>query len=497
MRALDHLRRRTFGFGCAVVFAPMAVWATSSLPAFRSIPWTLSFLVVAFVAEIGGPGPALLACVIASGGVYRLVLAPGQNRLYDPTAWLQTAAFFVTAFFISYLVLQRKRALASLQASELHYRSVTETAPDVIITIDENSRILSINPAVEITFGYSPEELLGQKMVALMPERFRESHVGGIARYLATATRHIPWNGVQLPGLRKDGVEIPVEISFAAHSSNGSTRFTGFIRDVSERHRTHAALMQSEKLAAVGRLASSIAHEINNPLESVTNLLYLSRGSTDLATIQGYLESAEQELQRVSVIANQTLNFHKQSSSPTQVECDKLITDTLALYQGRLVNANICIEKRYRALRAAYCVDGEIRQVLNNLVGNSIDATPHGGRILARSRDATDWRSGRRGVALTVADTGTGLSPEVRSRMFEPFFSTKGSGGAGLGLWICGQLIARNGGSLRVRSSQGSGSSGTVLVVFLPDRVEGHGAVIGRFGLSEVPEVGSSASSGC
>jgi PAS domain S-box-containing protein len=473
MQALDllRLRRRIFGFGCAVIFAPIAVWATFSIPAFRSIPWTLSYLVIAFVAEIGGPGPALLASVIASAGVYRFVLAAGQDRFYNPTAWTQTAAFIVTAFFISYLVLQRKRALSSLQASELHYRSVTETALDVIITIDEDSRILSINPAVEATFGYSPEDLIGQKMVALMPERFREAHAAGIARHLATGKRHIPWNGVQLPGLRKDGVEIPLEISFGSYSSNGLTRFTGFIRDVSERQRTHAALMQNEKLAAVGRLASSIAHEINNPLESVTNLLYLSRNSTDLATIQGYLEDAEQELRRVSVIANQTLHFHKQSTSPAYVECEKLMTGSLALHQGRLTNVGISIEERYRAQRAAYCVDGEIRQVLNNLVGNSIDAMTHGGRILARSRDATDWRSGRRGVALTVADTGTGLSPEVQSRMFEPFFSTKGSGGAGLGLWICDQLIARNGGSLRVRSSQGPGSSGTVFVLFLPDSV--------------------------
>jgi signal transduction histidine kinase len=122
------------------------------------------------------------------------------------------------------------------------------------------------------------------------------------------------------------------------------------------------------------------------------------------------------------VIANQTLHFYKQSISPTQVECDKLMIGTLALYQGRVL---ISIKERYRALRAAYCVDGEIRQVLNNLVGNSIDAMPRGGRILARSRDATDWGSGRRGVALTLADTGIGLSPEVRSRMFEPFFPPK------------------------------------------------------------------------
>ncbi|MCU1251157.1 MAG: sensor signal transduction histidine kinase [Edaphobacter sp.] len=488
MQAPDQQKRNILGFACAVIFAPIAVWATSSLPVFRDIPWTLSYLVVAVVAEIGGPGPALVAILIASGGIYRLVLAPGHDRIFDPAHWIQTAAFLVTAFFISFVVLQRKRALSSLQASERHYRSVTETAPDVIITIDENSLILAINPAVQATFGYSPEELIGQKMVALMPERFRDSHAAGIARHLATGTRNISWNGVQLPALRKDGVEIPVEISFAAQSFNGATRFTGFIRDVSERHRAHAALIQSEKLAAVGRLASSIAHEINNPLESVTNLLYLSRGSADLATVQGYLESAEQELRRVSVIANQTLNFHKHSTSPTEVECDKLMTGSLALYHGRLVNVGISVEERYRALRAAFCVEGEVRQVLNNFVGNSIDATPQGGRILARSRDATHWSSGRRGVALTVADTGTGLSPEVRAQMFQPFFSTKGSGGAGLGLWISDQLIARNGGSLRIRSSQASGSSGTVLVLFLPDNADSNSAVIEQVGVSELPQ---------
>src|SRR5258707_1836627 len=191
MQAPGHHRRRILGFGCAVIFAPMAVWATSFLPVFRNIPWTLSYLVVAVVAEIGGSGPALLACMIAASGIYRLVLAPGQDRLYDPVAWIQTGAFFVTAFLISYVVLQRKRALFSLQASELHYRGVTATAPDVIVTIDDNSRILAINPAVQTTFGYSREELIGQKMVALMPERFREGHVAGIARHLATGTRNI------------------------------------------------------------------------------------------------------------------------------------------------------------------------------------------------------------------------------------------------------------------------------------------------------------------
>lgn len=468
MRAAPQLQRRIYGFVAAGVLTPLAIWGTCSIAAFRSIPWTLSYLVVAFVSEVGGGGATALSMAIATAGIYGLVLSPTPLHLFDRTAWIQTATFLVTALFISYLVRQRKLAVESMRAGEQHYRSVAETASDVIVTIDEESQILSINPAVKVTFGYEPEELIGGKIGQLMPERFRGPHSAGIARFRATGNRNIPWTGVQLPGLRKDGEEIPLEISFAAHTAEGKTRFTGFIRDVSERQRTQAALLQSEKLAAVGRLASSIAHEINNPLESVTNLLYLSRGSEDVETVRGYLALAEQELRRVSVIANQTLQFHKLSNSPRGTDSRELMSGSVALYQGKLANTEIVVEQRYRASKEVYCIPGEMRQVLNNLIGNSIDAMPRGGRILTRSRDATDG-AGRKGVVLTVADTGTGLGPEVRARMFEPFFSTKGAGGTGLGLWVCSQLIARNGGTLHLRSSQKNGASGTVFVLFLPD----------------------------
>lgn len=456
------------GFGFAVCVTPFAVWVTSHFPAFRSIPWTLPYLVVALVTEVAGIGPALIACLIAAVGIYLLVLAPGQDHFYDPIAWIKVAAFLFTASAISYLVRQRKVGASSLQSSELHYRTVTETASDVIVTINENSTILAINPSVKATLGYEPAELIGKPMFTLMPERFRASHAAGIARYLASGKRHIPWNGVQLPGLHKNGEEIPLEISFAAHSSEGKTHFTGFIRDVSERHRIQAALMQSEKLAAVGRLASSIAHEINNPLESIGNLLYLSRDCSDMPTIQNYLETAEQELRRVSVIANQTLQFHKQSNTLSQVDCARLVDNCLTLYQGKLINARISVERRHRAGNVAYCAEGEIRQVLNNLIGNAIDALPTGGRLLVRTQDATHWRSGRKGVAVTIADTGRGMGSEVRSKMFEAFFSTKGSGGAGLGLWISCQLIEKNVGHLQVKSSQRKGANGTVFTLFLP-----------------------------
>lgn len=465
----SRVYRSSVGYGLGFLLALLAVGLTHYVPLFTQIPWTLSLFAVALVAWIGGVMPALLALLLTTVGIYALVLAPASRGSRDPKSLAQTLAFDLTALMISYLVTQRNRAVSALTASERHYRSVTETASDVVITIDSESRILAINPAVKAVFGYEPSELIGEEMPILMPETYRAAHKLGIARYLGTGVRHIPWNGIQLPGLRKDGEEIPLEISFGSYKADGEQRFTGFIRDISDRRKTEAALIQNEKLAAVGRLASSIAHEINNPLEAVTNLLYLCDGSTNLEEIKDYVKTADREVRRISVIANQTLQFHRQSNTPVPVRCEELLFGSLALYQGRLINAHTHIDQRQRAERSPLCIEGEIRQVLNNLIGNAIDALPQqGGKILMRSRDGTDWKTGRPGVVLTIADTGSGMSLETQAKVFEAFFSTKGLGGAGLGLWICCQLVDRNQGRLRVRSSQRLGAKGTVFTLFLP-----------------------------
>jgi PAS domain S-box-containing protein len=465
--AIPRINRSLVGYAVAVGFATVAVGVTVSIPLFASVPWILSVLAVAIVAWIGGIPPAIVATLLATLGIYGLILGPASH--HSGTGIAQAIAFDITALLTAGLVSQRNRVVSLLTASEMHYRSMTETASDVVITIDSKSRILSINPAVKTVFGYEPSELLGKEMLMLMPERYRTAHKGGIASYLATGVRNIPWTGVQLPGRRKDGEEIPLEISFGSYPEAGEQRFTGFIRDITDRRKAEAALIQSEKLAAVGRLASSIAHEINNPLSSVMNLLYLSAGSTDLTEVKQFLDMAQREVRRVSVIANQTLQFHGRSSTPEPVRCEEVVDGSLALFQGRLLNGQIQVVQEHTARRPAFCIEGEIRQVLNNLIGNAIDALPaQGGLILIRSRDATEWSSGRKGVALTLADTGTGMSAATRKKAFEPFFSTKGSAGTGLGLWICSQLVTQNQGTLRVRSRTGSGQTGTVFVLFLP-----------------------------
>ena len=239
--------------------------------------------------------------------------------------------------------------------------------------------------------------------------------------------------------------------------------------DMTEGKRAEQLLLQSEKLNAVGRLASSIAHEINNPLEAVTNLIYLAQGAAVSSKTKEYLSLAEVELRRVSAIANQTLRFHRQATKATPVTAKELVGDTLPLYQARLKNSNVVVELRYRSSRPVTCFDGEIRQVLSNLIGNAIDAmSPRGGRLLIRSREGTDRTTGRKGMVLTVADTGSGISKHSLTTIFEPFFTTKGMKGTGLGLWISREIVDRHRGALRVRSSQVAGSGGTVFTLFLP-----------------------------
>jgi len=254
-------------------------------------------------------------------------------------------------------------------------------------------------------------------------------------------------------------------------------RMAVIVEDITERKLAEQALLRTEKLAAVGRLASSIAHEINNPLESVTNLVYLAKSSAVDPKAQEYLTMAEHELQRASAITSQTLRFHRQSTRPIEVSGDELIANALGILRSRIANANVTVERRGRATRPVLCFDGEIRQVICNLLINAVDAMPPtGGRLLLRTREGRDHTpcgDGRAGLVLTIADTGAGMSRETLAKIFEPFYTTKGVAGTGLGLWISKEILERHHGCLRVRSSQRPGHTGTVFALFLPSEAAG------------------------
>ena len=349
----------------------------------------------------------------------------------------------------------RERDKANAQLSQ--FLSATT---DAVVGVNREWVITYLNAAAQKTYG--PErELVGKKLWEQFPEAgyegspFVESYERAMHEGIGGAFEaHYP-----------EPLNLWVELE--VHPTDEG--IVTFSRDVTELKRTTAALLQSEKLAAVGLLASSIAHEINNPLESVTNLLYLAKTNADPGPIRDYLEIAERELQRVSMISKQTLRFNKQSTRPSVVSCTDLFSEALAIYQGQIVNSQVLVEKRKRAKRPAECFEGEIRQVLSNFISNAIDAmSPGGGRLILRSREATRWKTGQQGLSLTVADTGAGISKAQQNRIFDAFYTTKGIGGTGLGLWISRDIAERHQGAIAFRSSQREGSRGSVFSLFLP-----------------------------
>ena len=235
-----------------------------------------------------------------------------------------------------------------------------------------------------------------------------------------------------------------------------------------ERRSAEEALQKTEKLAVLGRLASTIAHEINNPLEAVMNLLHLLRESPLSSQQQQYVEIAQQELARVAEIAGHTLTFNRQSNKTAQASVSALLDSVLALYHSRLAGSQVTIERRFQKTGPILCYPGELRQVFANLIGNAFDATRNGGRIILRERAAEHPKTGQRGIRITVADTGQGMSPEVKAHLFEAFYSTKEFQGTGLGLWISKGIIDKHGGLIRFRSSTKQGKSGTIFSIFIP-----------------------------
>ena len=385
---------------------------------------------------------------------------------------VQPAANGIVIFFRD--VTEEKRASIVLQeaaealrASEAELRCTIELSPQIPWTADIDGRILDFGDSWLSLTGLTRAEALGDGWTQVPHPDDRPLMARAWQHALSTGEPYVVEHRIRTSSGEYRWMR---SSALPRRDETGAIlKWYGATEDIEDRKRAEQALMQSEKLAAVGRLASSIAHEINNPLEAVTNLLYLARQASTNPDVMQYLDTAEQELHRVSVIANQTLRFHRQSTHPRSVGCNELITSVLTIFQGRFLNANVKVERRDGPCESVKCFEGEIRQVLSNLVGNAVDAMPpQGGRLIVRSRETCDWKTGRRGAAFTVADTGSGMNQKTLQRIFEAFFTTKDIGGTGLGLWISKDIVARHAGELRVRSSQKSGSSGTVFVLFLP-----------------------------
>ena len=216
------------------------------------------------------------------------------------------------------------------------------------------------------------------------------------------------------------------------------------------------------------RAAATISHEINNPLESVTNLLYIVRTSTNEQRILEHLRVAEEELARVTQIVTHSLRFHRASTAPTWERISETLESTAAIYKSRTSVNQIEIRPRYRDDAAVRCYSSELRQVFGNLIGNAFDAIRRGGIIYLRTRNATDPSSHQHGVRVTVADTGHGMDKQTVERLSEPFFTTKGNNGTGLGLWISYDILQKHQAIMRVRSRCKGNKTGTIFSIFFP-----------------------------
>ena len=364
-----------------------------------------------------------------------------------------------------------KSAFEELNLNRRIFRSVT-SGISVADATKPDLPLVYVNPAFEVMTGYCLEEVEGENCRFLQGSA-RDQPGVALLREAVRDQREVT---TILKNFRKDGSAFWNELSLSPirNREGELTHMVGIQTDVTARIEFEAALRESEKLAAVGRLASSIAHEINNPLEAVTNLLYLARTADDGSETMRYLGMADKELQRVAQITSQSLRFYKQSSKPQAIRCAEMITAVLDLYESRAENSRVNIERRDRSKEAVVCLESEIRQVLNNLIRNAIDAMHgRGGRLLIRSREATDWRTGVRGAMITIADTGSGISASTRRNLFKPFFTTKGLAGTGLGLWVSAEIVTRHQGRLIIRSTQHPEKSGTVFQLFLPSQPAG------------------------
>ena len=363
------------------------------------------------------------------------------------------------------------KSVIALHAERARLLNIVQQAPAFFALLEGPSHIISmVNPLYMKLVGN--RDVLGKQVAIALPEAAEQGYVAMLDQVFATgepvrgqaARFDVTWAEGQVPDERYvDFVYQPLR-----EEDNSISGIIVLGVDVTENKRAQKALVQNEKLAAVGRLSASIAHEINNPLGAVTNLLYLAGLASSMGEVQDYLHRADSELRRISTITNQTLSFSKQSTMKT-VDGAELLGGVINVFQSRLLNGRVRVEQRVRSHDPIRCCEGEIRQVLSNLVSNAIESMQSsGGRLLLRSRWATNWSNGRKGLIITVADTGTGIHPDVRKKIFEPFFTTKGQGGTGLGLSVSLDIVIRHEGSLRVRSTQAPNHSGTVFSLFLP-----------------------------
>jgi PAS domain S-box-containing protein len=367
-------------------------------------------------------------------------------------------------------IVQDVTARKAAEEASQRLAAIVESSDDAIISKDLNGVITSWNPGAERMFGFIAKEMIGRPITTIIPPQLRDDET----RILATVGRGESIEHFETVRLKKDGDPLDVSLTVSPVKDEAG-RIVGaakIARDITQRKKAEQTLLVTERLAAVGRLAATVAHEINNPLEAVTNLIYLAKISPNPDEVRGFLTTAEEQMVCVSHLTRQTLGFYRETTGARMVKPSDITDAIVSVFASRARNKGIQLTQQIRSDAVINAVPGEIRQVVANLLSNSVDAVQGPGQIRIRVSAARQWKNGgASGVRITVADTGTGISAATRERMFEPFYTTKRDVGTGLGLWVCKSIVENHRGKLRVHSSTTPGKSGTVISVFFPQNL--------------------------
>ncbi|MCP3905070.1 MAG: PAS domain S-box protein [Planctomycetes bacterium] len=448
------------------------------------------------------PPLASYGCVIASMAMLFTALWVADQWPVERSAFQVAVGWSVTLLFTALLTDHvartiRDRASETLRQSR-RLKAILDTAAEGIVTIDDVGVILTVNAAAERIFGYTPAELKGQNISILTPEPHRSAHDGYIDEYKRTGVSRIIGLGREVCGQRKDGTEIPLEVAVSEVRFGAQRFFTGIVRDITERRqaeeelhdlnhkllRQQQALVQHEKMAALGQMAAGVAHEIANPLASMDSLLQLIRRQPDRLRADTP-EVLQQQLERINRIIQQMTEFaHPNETAWETIPLNTVVAGALDMvrFDQRIDRVEV-VRELSPTVYGVRVMPHAIQQVVINLVMNAMDALADARdpRLRVATRREGEWS------VIEVADNGHGIAPEDIGHIFEPFFTTKSVGqGTGLGLSISYSLVERHGGHLQVESPAGSGAC---FSVYLPEDGEGLGR--GKADPEDIPDSGT------
>jgi len=360
-----------------------------------------------------------------------------------------------------------------LKESRESFQITLNSIGDAVVATDAMGRVSFINPVAQQLTGWDDHiaHLRPlQEVMRIVDEKSRTDVDDPVE--LVRRSQSVVGLSNNLMLISRLQREYPIELT-AAPIRNDRGQLVGVVmvfRDITQRRQTEQTLRTSERLAQAGRLSATIAHEIRNPLDTVSNLIYLLRHEQEASAASAqYLEMASDELARIAQITGQLLTFHREARSPVDVDLAEVLQSVLVLHAPQIRRGHIKVEQRLDTTRPVRGFPGELRQVFSNLVGNAIDAMPQGGKLILHVRESSHASdSGCAGVRVTVLDTGAGIPLGVRRNLFAPFYTTKGEKGTGLGLWVSRGIIEKHEGTVYLHSSVGPSKSGTAFSVFLP-----------------------------